>query len=241
MRLGFFRFAGLSSLRRNADALAIHRNFAFRTERADWLAKILPVRNKQVVKHDPVAPWQFLSQCHLGVVRRLRLDISQPVGNPMNMRIDRNAGLPKRQRHDDVRCLATDTRQFQKLFQIRRHLAAEPIDQLFADAVNGSRFHSIKRNRIDRIADDSFGSGEHLLWCIRYRKQPLTCGTRRLVLSPKAENAGDQDGEWSLDVMTDCRQRPLPTFLAEDPNDVLDIFRSHQFRKTDLCVFRVVM
>src|SRR6516162_9251825 len=96
MRLGFFRFAGLSSLRRNADALAIHRNFAFRTERADWLAKILPVRNKQVVKHDPVAPWQFLSQCHLGVVRRLRLDISQPVGNPMNMRIDRNAGLPKR-------------------------------------------------------------------------------------------------------------------------------------------------
>ena len=159
----------------------------------------------------------------------------------MNMRIDRDAGLSKRQRDDDIRSLATDTRQFQKLFQIRRHLAAEPIDQLFADAMNGSRFHSIKRNRIDRIPDDSFGSGEHLLWCIRYRKQPLTCGIRRLVLSPKAENAGDQDREWSFDVMTDCRQRPLPTFLSEDPNNVLDIFRSHQFRKTDLCVFRVVM
>jgi hypothetical protein len=69
----------------------------------------------------------------------------------MDMRIDANAGLAKRLRHNEVRGLAPDAIECQQVIDIVRHFAAELVDEVAADSANHARLGVIEPDRIDEL------------------------------------------------------------------------------------------
>src|SRR5688572_6584823 len=59
----------------------------------DWPAKVLSETYQEIVVLDPVLFGKLFSESGFCFLRRLSLDVTPTVGNPMNMGIDTDAGL----------------------------------------------------------------------------------------------------------------------------------------------------
>src|SRR5262245_738728 len=78
-----------------SDTLAVRRDPAFRTVRANRLAQILPVSDEQIVEDNPVSGRELTAQGHLGFLGRARADVTESIGDPVHMRIDSDPRLPE--------------------------------------------------------------------------------------------------------------------------------------------------
>ena len=155
----------LSARDRDSDSPAVGCDLASGADRADGLAQILPVSDKQIIEPDPIPARQFPAQSHFRIFRGFGSDIAEPVRNAVHVRVDRNSRLTKAERHDDVRRLASDPRQFEKVIHARRHLAFISGQQLPGDRVDSPCLHAIERNRIDHSFDCTDRCRQHLFWC----------------------------------------------------------------------------
>ncbi len=84
---------------------------------------MLPVRDQQIVQHDPVRSRKFSSQRLFGRVRSLCPDVTPAVSDPVDVRVHANAGLPETKRHDEIRRLTPDPRKGEQLIEIVRDAA----------------------------------------------------------------------------------------------------------------------
>ena len=145
----------------------------------------------------------------------------------MHVRIDRNSGLLEGEGYYNVGGLPAHAGQREKRLQVRWHFAPEDFQQSFTDGVNRPRLHSIERNRIDRIPNDTNRCRQHFLRSVRDGEQPVARGICGSVLRPEAEDARDQNCKRSFHIMANRRYGPLPAFLSQYPDDLMDVFRVH--------------
>ena len=101
-----------------SNPLAVQRDLACRTVRADRLAEILSVGDQQIVKNNPILRREFSTQRHLRFLRRSRSDIPQPIRYSVHMRIHRDPGFLKTQRDNDVRGFTPNSGQVQQGIQV---------------------------------------------------------------------------------------------------------------------------
>ena len=86
--------------------------------------------DQPVVRAAPLIFGNGLHELMLGLEHIRRVRQPQPIGDAENMRIDGDGILAERAAHDDVRRLASHTRQGFQSVMIRGHFAAEAGDQL---------------------------------------------------------------------------------------------------------------
>src|SRR5262249_31924322 len=146
----------------------------------------------------------------------------------MDVGVDCNSGLVECQRDHNVRRLSPDSRQFEKLVQVRRHLPARVFQQSFTNRVNCPCLYSIKRNRVDSFPNHTDWCGQHFLRRIRDNKQPFARGICGFVLRPKTEDARDQNSKWRFNVIADRRYGPLSALFSQDPDNFMNVFSTHQ-------------
>src|SRR5947199_5765102 len=113
----------LSARDRDSDSPAVGCDLASGADRADGLAQILPVSDKQIIEGDPIPARQFPAQSHFRIFRGFGSDIAEPVRNAVHMRVDRNSRLTKAERNDDVGRLACYPWLFDKAITPHRSLA----------------------------------------------------------------------------------------------------------------------
>src|SRR6266571_8631213 len=134
----------LSARDRDSDSPAVPCDLASGAERADGLAQILPVSDKQIIEPDPIPARQFPAQSHFRIFRGFSSNVAEPVRNAVHVRVDRNSRLTKAERNDDVRRLASDSRQSEKVLHARRHLPIMSGQQLFGDRVDSPCLYAIE-------------------------------------------------------------------------------------------------
>ena len=132
----------------------------------------------------------------------------------MHVCIYRDSQLPECQSDHDIRRLSPNAGQFKKLLETRRNLATKARQELVADSVDCLGLDVVERHRIDRRLDGGNRRGPHRPRRTRNGKQSFARRIRRSILSSETQQAGDQDREWSLDVITDGRYWPLPSLPA---------------------------
>lgn len=99
--------------------ILVHRaNAAFGR---DGDTDVLAVSNEEIVDGKPILFGEFLTERKFGLVRVLRLDISPPIGNPMDVGIHADAGFFVSQGYNQIRRLAPHTIQFQQLVNFVRY------------------------------------------------------------------------------------------------------------------------
>jgi len=75
--------------------------------------EVLTVGNEEIVDGEPILLRKFFTECKFGLVRVLRFDIPQTVGNPMYVSIHTDAWFFVPQGYYQIRRLAPHTIQFQ--------------------------------------------------------------------------------------------------------------------------------
>jgi hypothetical protein len=70
---------------------------------------------QEIVVLDPILFRKLLAKGDLSFRRRLGLDVTPAVGNPVDMRIDTDAGLFVAQCHDKIRRLSSHAFELKKL------------------------------------------------------------------------------------------------------------------------------
>src|SRR3989442_15902640 len=84
---------------------------------------------EDLVQRQPIFPIGYPSQLLLSILRRFRLDHSNPVENPMNMSIDGNSGCLEPVDEDAVSGLTANRRELKQLLHTLRNLAAILVEQ----------------------------------------------------------------------------------------------------------------
>src|SRR5437870_13636017 len=83
----------LSARDRDSDSPAVGCDLASGADRADGLAQILPVSDKQIIKPDPIPARQVPAQSHFRLFSGFGSDVADPVRNAVHVRGHRIARL----------------------------------------------------------------------------------------------------------------------------------------------------
>ena len=92
---------------------AIYTNLTYAAFGGDGDTDVLSVGNEEIVDGKPILFGEFLTERKFGLVRVLRFDIPQTIGNPMYVGIHTDAGFFVPQGYYQIRRLAPHTIQFQ--------------------------------------------------------------------------------------------------------------------------------
>ena len=84
------------------------------------MALVLPEGHEKVIIDNPVLFRKLFSQCPLGLLRGLCLDISEPVGNPVNMGINAYPRFVIPESHHKIRCFSSHPLELQKFIDLIR-------------------------------------------------------------------------------------------------------------------------
>ena len=84
----------------NTIAIFIYRTLT--AKRRNRFACLPAKSNQDGVINNPVAAGQFFSQSKFGLIRRFCFNITQPVGNPVHMRIDTNGIFAISKRNNEI-------------------------------------------------------------------------------------------------------------------------------------------
>jgi hypothetical protein len=197
----------------------------------DRSAEVLAERDEEIVIFDPVALGQLRTQGELALFRVLGFDIPPAVGDTMHMGVDADAGLAVAERDDEVRGLAPDTLQLQKLVNLVRDAAAVIVDQRAAEVADHFCLRMIKADGKDRLLDFRHGEARHRLGCFGEREQPAARLGGGRVLGAQAQDAGDQDLERTLGIFRDQgydRCLPLRDFAPQDADRAVNFVVLHR-------------
>ena len=97
----------------HSGLFAIHTNPANAAFGGDGDTDVLSVGNEEIVDGKPILFGEFLTERKFGLVRVLRFDIPQTIGNPMNVGIHTDARFFVPQSYYQIRRLTPHTIQFQ--------------------------------------------------------------------------------------------------------------------------------
>ena len=98
---------------RDPHLFAIYTNLTYAAFGGDGDTDVLAVGNEEIVDGKPILFGEFLTERKFGLVRILRFDIPQAVGNPMYVSIHTYAWFFVPQGYYQIRRLAPHTIQFQ--------------------------------------------------------------------------------------------------------------------------------
>src|SRR5579864_7244318 len=105
-------------------------DWASRAPRRDRLANRLPESDQQAIVFEPITARQNLSQRRLGMLGRFRSHQAPSIRNPMDVRVDADAGFAERFGYHQVWSFAADALERQQLVDLVRHSAAELAEQI---------------------------------------------------------------------------------------------------------------
>ena len=92
---------------------AIYTNLTYAAFGGDGDTDVLSVGNEEIVDGKPILLRKFFAECKFSLVRILRFDIPQTVGNPMYVSVHTDARFFVPQGYYQIRRLAPHTIQFQ--------------------------------------------------------------------------------------------------------------------------------
>src|SRR5947208_14220156 len=78
----------LSARDRDSDSPAVGCDLASGADRADGLAQILPVSDKQIMEGDPIPARQFPAPSHVRIFRALGSDLAESVRIAVHVPVD---------------------------------------------------------------------------------------------------------------------------------------------------------
>jgi hypothetical protein len=113
------------------------------------------VLHEERIERDPVPAIHDLPQPPLRFLGRARSHDPEPVGDPMDMRVDRDRRDPVSEHQDAVGRLRPDAGQRGQLLQRPGNLTVEPIQDLLSDLADRSRLDPVE----PRSVDESFHAG----------------------------------------------------------------------------------
>lgn len=200
--------------------------------RADGFAQRLAEGDEDVVDGNPPFFGEFLSESHLGLFGCFGLDVSQPVGDAVDVGVDADAEFVVSEGEDEVGCLPADAGEGEEFVQVVGDTAAVLFDEDATDAPYVFGFRFVEPDGIDELLY-LFGSEfEDGLGCFGFFKKPPGRHGRDFVLRPQTEHRGDEDAERvprPLRDLGDDGHVPFRDLCLEDGQDFVEGLCIHFF------------
>ena len=112
---------------------------------------VLPERNQKFVERYPIPGGKLFPQGVFRFFRRLGMDITPYVANPVDMRVHAYSGKSEPLSYDKVGRLAPHSMQCEKFVNVRWDMAAVFFDECPAYLDNGLRLVPVKSYRVDEL------------------------------------------------------------------------------------------
>jgi len=185
---------------------------------------------QKIVVLDPILLGKLLAKGDFGLFGRLGLDVAPSIGDPMDMRVDADAGFFIAQCHDQICRLSTDAFELQKLVNFIGNFSRVVVNQASANLQNIFCLGFVKADGVDQLLNLLGRELEHCLRRIGNREQTtrgLRCGG---ILSAQTENARYENSERALVSLShQCHDGCLPFrhFAAQNPYDRVNLAGCH--------------
>ena len=146
----------------DAHLLAVGLDPAAGTKRADGPADVLTPRDEQIVELYPIFSGELISQRYLGLIRGFRMNVPEPVGDPVHVGVHTHAVLAESQGDYQIGCFPPDTFELEELFQVVGDLSAMLVDEVPADAPEGPGLGFVESHGEDQFGDLLLGERQDL-------------------------------------------------------------------------------
>jgi hypothetical protein len=195
-------------------------------------AEVLAVLHEERVERDPVRRVDRLAEGGFGLLGGLRTDHTEPVRDPVDVRVDGDRGDPVAEDEDAVRCLRSDTGQGGQFVERPGHLAAETTQDLESAGPDHARLDPVETGRADQRLERRGGRPREG-GSVREPGEELRARDVRVrVAGPLREDRPDEDLERVLGVVPQIRSPPVPgpVELGEPVEDRLPVGRAEPRR-----------
>lgn len=193
--MGFRRSVSSSALV-DARSVAIFLNRTGAAQGRNGPACLPAERNHEGIVNNPIRPRQLVAQGKFRLVGGLGGDISQTIGNAVNVRIHTNPFFAVGERDDQIGGFSADTFDAQQVVKIIRHPGVKPADQLSAYEMNTPCFIPVKAHGINGPGDFLFRDVKHVLGG-RSQCEKTVCGFgRHFIFGAQAKECRNQNHKW---------------------------------------------
>ena len=194
-------------------------------------ADVLSVRDQQIIVLDPITLGQNLPQGLFCLVRRLCLDVPQPIADAVNMRVHADGRSFESQRQNKVRRLESHAGEGHQISLIVGDLSPVFLDQDRAGLEDLPGLVLVEPDGEDQLFDLFWGEFQNRLWCVGDLKEADGGLDRHGIFCSEREHCPDQDpkgvprGVADLRDAWDLHLGDRPTDLFEDCCDLALIHR----------------
>ena len=194
-------------------------------------ADVLTESDEQAVNSNPVLLGQLLSERLLRILGRFRLDVAKTIEDPVDVRVDADAGFVVTERYDEVGRLSTDPLKPEKLVYIVRNASVVFFQEPAAYLAYVFRLRIVETDWIDRVDYFLLTELEHPGGTVRKFEEFPRSGGRGFVLCAQAEDGRYQHPERiarGFSLQSNNRDVPPGGLFFENIDYAVNMLRFHR-------------
>ncbi len=174
--------------------------------------------DEQGIERDPVALGHNLAEPRFRLFRRARPHHAEPVGDAVDVRVDRYRRDPVPEHEDAIRRLGPDVREREELVERARDLAAVAVEQRLRGRPDAPRLDPVETRRADQGLDLRDRRGRETTGVGVAREEPGARDVGVLVARPLREDRADEHLEGVLGVVAQVGPSPVaPAVERREP------------------------